>query len=172
MTIIPWPSGKSRRPVKLVVDPLPQAVLHSLVRDIPGPKNETEAGRAARFEAQLVEVLNYKPRNAGEAMLAVDCVMLRRFAKGTNRDAARPGRLPTTAAKVLRNEKQFAQLLGKLEKMLTRRQTGPQPEMDPAIYKSLGLGEFLVPDPADTDHDEAAVSAIIVPLHPAPKMLQ
>jgi hypothetical protein len=172
MTVIPWPRGKSRRPVKLVVDPLPQAVLHSLVRDIPGPKNETEAHRTARFEVQLIEVLDYKPRNAAEAMLAVNCIMLRPFAKGTNRDAARPGRPPMTAARVLRTDKQFTQLLGKLEKMLTRRQTGPQPEMDPAIYKSLGLSGFLVPDPADTEHDEEAVSAIIVPLHPAPKMLQ
>ena len=173
MTVIPWPTGgKSRQTRELVVDPLPQAVLHSLVSDIPGPKNEPEADRLVRFKLQLAEVLGYRPRNVVEAMSAVHCIILRLLAEDANRDAARPGRSPTTAAKIRRDQKQFTQLLDKWEKRLTRRQTGAQPEMDPATYKSFAPGEFVVPDPADTDHDEEAVSAIIVPLHPAPKMLQ
>jgi hypothetical protein len=44
--------------------------------------------------------------------------------------------------------------------------------MDPAMFVSLGLERFLVPDPDDPDNVEEAFSAIIVPLHPAPKTLQ
>jgi hypothetical protein len=172
VTVITWPSRKPIPTRKLVVDPLPRAVLHSLVSGIPGPGNETEADGTARFQTQLAEVLGYNPRNAGEAMLAVQRIVLRLLSKDTNRDAARASRPATTAAKILRDEKQFVRMMDKWEKMLARRQAGPPLEMDPAIHKSLGLGEFLVPDPTDTEHDEDAVSAIIVPLHPAPKMLQ
>lgn len=171
MTVLPWNAGgKSCRSRELIVDPLPQSVLNSFVSNIPEPKNETEAGRAARFNTQLTEVLSHEPRGAGEAVLAVNCIILRLLARDTNRDASRPVRLPATAAKIPGGEEQFAQLIEKSVKMLTRRQAGTQPKIDPAIHKSLGLGEFLVPEPAGTDHDEEAVSAIIVPLHPAPKM--
>jgi hypothetical protein len=44
--------------------------------------------------------------------------------------------------------------------------------MDPATFVSLGLEQFLIPDPEDPNEVEEAFSAIIVPLHPAPKLLQ
>src|ERR1700676_1946330 len=97
MTRIPSPAGGTSRPTReLTVDKLPRSVLHSLVSDIPGPENETDADRLARCNAQLAQVLGYKPRSTAEAMLAVRCVMFRALAKETIRDAARPGRPPTT----------------------------------------------------------------------------
>jgi hypothetical protein len=173
VTILPWPTaGKPRRARKLIVDPLPRPVLHSFVSGLPGPKDESEAERAVRFEAQLAEVLSYKPRNSAEAMMATHCIMLRLLAEDTHRDAARPSLSPAAEKKNLRIAKQFDKLVGDWQKVLQRRQAEPPGEMDAALCQSLGLGEFLIPDPADTFQDERAVSAIIVPLHPAPKMLQ
>src|SRR5471030_413446 len=84
MSIVPWPPRKPRRTKKVpepVVDPLPEAILRSFVADIPGPKNETEAARAARYATQLAEVLSYKPRDSADAMMATHCVLLRLVAE-------------------------------------------------------------------------------------------
>ena len=63
-------------------------------------------------------------------------------------------------------------LLTDMKRTLARRQTQTLGKIDPAMAISLGLEQFLIPDPDDPDQVEEAVSAIIVPLHPAPKMLQ
>lgn len=176
MTILTWPSEPARRraksPRKMIVDPLPQSVLQALVANLPGPKDETEAARAARFESQLAEVLNFNPRDSVEAMLATHCVMLRLLADDTHRDAARPGLTPAMAKKFLRSAKQFDKLIAGHKQTLADRQARPLGKMDPALSVSLGLGEFLIPDPDDPDNGEEAFSAVIVPLHSAPKMLQ
>lgn len=176
MTILSWPAEPNpRRPKatrKLIVDPLPQAVLHSLVGDLPGPKHETDTERAARFKVQLAEVLSYKPRDSAEAMIAAHCVMLRLLAEDAHRDAARPHPDAATAKKFLRAAKQMDKLLTDMKRTLARRQTQTLGKIDPAMAISLGLEQFLIPDPDDPDQVEEAVSAIIVPLHPAPKMLQ
>jgi hypothetical protein len=176
MTILPWPADSNqRRPTpdrELIVDPLPQKILHSLVSDLPGPRGETETERAARFQAQLAEVLSYKPRNSAEAMLATHCVMLRLLADDSRRDTARPNRDAAIAKKLVRDSKQMHKLLDNMEKTLTDRQSQSLGKMDVALAVSLGLGEFLIPNPDDPDRPEEAYSATIVPLHPAPKMLQ
>ena len=174
MTIIPWPpAGKPPRPArKMIVDPLPQSILHSFVNDIPGPKNETPAERAVRYEAQMAEVLSYNPRNSADAMLATHCVLLRLVAQDSHRDAARPGIAPALMKKFLRSARQFEKLAVDMAKTLARRQAQPLGRMDPAIFQSLGMTEFLIPDPDDPAQPDQAVSAVIVPLHPAPKMLQ
>lgn len=176
MTILPWPAAHTpRRPRatrKLIVDPLPRSVLHSLVADLPGPKDETDADRAARFEAQLAEVLSYNPRDSADAMIATHCVMLRLLAEDGHRDAVRPNRDPAMAKQLLRGAKQMDKLLANMKQTLARRQAQTLGKMDPAMFVSLGLEQFLIPDPDDPDQPEEAFSAIIVPLHPAPKMLQ
>lgn len=181
MTILPWRfGGRLRRPEqprKMIVDPLPRSVLHSFVADIPGPKDETEAARAARFDEQLAEVLSFNPRDSAEAMLATQCVLLRLLAKDTHRDATRPGLTPGVVRKILRDAKEFEKLIVDMRKTLVQRQAQPLGRMDPALCVSLGLGEFLIPDPNDPGSDdpggeEEAFSAVIVPLHAAPKMLQ
>jgi hypothetical protein len=176
MTILPWPTGHTpRRPRstrKLIVDPLPQSVLHSLVADLPGPKDETETERSARFEAQLAEVLGYAPRDSADAMLATQCVLLRLLAEDGHRDASRPVLAPAMAKKLRRGAKQMDRLLAEMKQTLALRQAQTRSKMDPAMFVSLGLEQFLIPDPDDPDQVEEAVSAIIVPLHPAPKMLQ
>jgi hypothetical protein len=189
MTILPWPSDPTRdrqpkSPRKMIVDPLPRSVLHAFVADIPGPKGETEAARAARFEAQLAEVLSFNPRDSAEAMLATQCVLLRLVAKDTHRDAARPGLTPAIVKKIQRNAKEFEKLILGMKQTLADRQAQPLGRMDPALCVSLGLGAFLIPDPdqsgpdasdspdAPDNDEEEAFSAIIVPLHAAPKMLQ
>jgi hypothetical protein len=174
MTILPWPANRpSRRPRStrdLIVDPLPLSVLHSIVSNLPGPKSETEPRRAVRFEAQLAEVLSYKPRNSADAMLATHCIMLGLMAEDMHRDAARPDLDPAQAKKFLRSAKQFEKLRADMKKTLERRQTRPLGKMDPAMFIALGLEQFLVPDPEAMP--EEAFSAVIVPLHPAPKTLQ
>ena len=159
------PGGKSRR----TVDPLPRSVLHSLISDIPGPKNETEAERVVRFDAQLGEVLGYGPRNSAEAMLAIHCILLKLLAKDTLRDANEPGLSTEAVKKYLRTAKQFDRMVANWEATLARRQTQALGEIDAGVFEAPGLTEFLNPCP---DGAEDAVSAVIVPLHPAPKMLQ
>jgi hypothetical protein len=175
MSIVPWPPRKPRRPKKtpeLIVDPLPDAIVRAFVADIPGPKNETEAERAARFATQLTEVLSYKPRDSADAMMATHCVLLRLVAEDARRDANRAGVAPQTARKCLRDAKELERLGAEMKHMLARRQSRPLGKMDPALFRSLGLGQFLVPDPGDPIQRDQATSAVIVPLHPAPKLLQ
>jgi hypothetical protein len=173
MTVLPWPTTHHpKSPRKLVVDPLPQSVLHQLVSDLPGPKHETETERTARFDAHLAEVLSYHPRDSADAMLACQCVMLRLLAEDCHRDASRPNPDTANAKKLRRTAKQFDKLLDGMKQALAHRQERPVAKMDPAMFVSLGLERFLVPDPDDPDNLEEAFSAIIVPLHPAPKTLQ
>jgi hypothetical protein len=157
---------------KLIVDPLPRSVIHSLVSDLPGPKYETELQRAVRFEAQLAELLSYNPRDAAEAMIAAQCILLRLLAEDSHRDANRPNLDPRSEKKLRRGAKQVDKLLAEMKATLARRQTQPLREMAPAMFLSLGLTEVLIPDPNDPDQVERAFSAIIVPLHPAPKTLR
>ncbi len=201
MTIVPWPSGDQRRrpeqDQELIVDPLPKAILHGLVADLPGPKGETEAERAIRFEAQLAEVLRYNPRNSAEAMLATQCILLRLMLADSRHDAGRPDLTPGLAKKLLQHAKEFRKLIGQMEQALASRQAQPAGGMDVRLALALGLGEYVIPDPAATlpaasvaaakvpaakvpaakvpaidGLADYAVSAVIVPLHPAPKMLQ
>jgi hypothetical protein len=179
MTVLTWPKSlppKAAR--KLIVDPLPQSVLHQMVSDLPGPKDETPAEQAARFKVQLAEVLSYNPRNTADAMIATQCILLRLMAEDSHRDAARPNLNPAMAKKFLRGAKQADKLLADMRQALAHRQALPQGKLDPVLFASLGLDLFLIPDPDDhapddkADDAEEAFSAIIVPLHPAPKMLQ
>jgi hypothetical protein len=176
MTIIPWPTGakprRTRAARKLIVDPLPQSVLNSLVSDLPGPQGETAPERAARFEAQLAEVLAFNPRDTADAMLATQCVLMRLLARDTHRDATRPGLTPMMLRKFMRNAREFDKLALDTQRTLADRQTRPLDKMDPEMFRSLGMENFLIPDPDDPEVAEEAFSAIIVPLHPAPKMLQ
>jgi hypothetical protein len=175
MSIVPWPPRKPplpRKTSKVVVDPLPEAILRAFVADIPGPKNETEAERADRFETQLAEVLSYKPRDSADAMMATHCVLLRLVAEDARRDANRADVAAQTARKCLRDAKELERLATDMKQMLARRQSRPLAKMDPALFRSLGLGEFIVADPDDPDQLDQATSAVIVPLHPAPKLLQ
>jgi hypothetical protein len=156
-----------------VVHPLPQSVLHQLVADLPGPNDETEASRAARFEAQLAEVLSYRPRNAAEAMLATHCILFRLVADDARADASRTCSVPAKAQQHLRSAKQFDKLISKLQRTLADFQARPLGTPDPAISAAFGLRPSLFPDPErNIDDAEEAFSAIIVPLHPAPRTLQ
>jgi hypothetical protein len=176
MTVLPWPAapvpGRRKSARKLIVDPLPRSVLHSFVADLPGPKDETESERAVRFEAQLAEVLGYNPRDSSDAMIATHCVLLRLLAEDSHRDARRPGLDPAQVKQLLRGAKQLDKLLAEMKRTLARRQAQTPGKMDPAMFVALGLEQFLVPVPDDPDEPEEAFSAIIVPLHPAPKLLQ
>jgi hypothetical protein len=157
---------------KLIVDPLPQSVLHQMVADLPGPEDETDAARTARFAAQLAEVLSFDPRNSAEAMLATQCVMLRLLAEHDHRDARDSN--PTQAKKLRRSAKNFEKLVADMMQALARFQVLPPGTPDPAIFVAAGLAEFIIPEPAQDpeDDDEEAFSAVIVPLHPAPETLQ
>jgi hypothetical protein len=156
-----------------LVDPLPKSVLHQLVADLPGPKDETETARAARFEAQLAEVLSYRPRNAAEAMLATHCILFRLVADDARADASRTCSIPAEAHQHLRSARQFDRLIAKSQRTLADFQARPSGIPDPVMSAALGLSPVLAPDPGRSiDDAEEAFSAIIVPLHPAPKTLQ
>lgn len=154
------------------VDPLPTSVLHQLVADLPGPRDETDAGRAARFEAQLAEMLSYRPRNVAEAMLATHCILLRLVAEDALRDASRAASVPAMAKRHQRSAKQFYKLLANMQRMLTDFQSRPLGPVDPAVFAASGHEEVPVSGRSPVADAEEAFSAIIVPLHPAPKMLQ
>lgn len=156
----------------MIVDPLPRPVLHQFVSQIPGPPNETQTERSARFDHQLAEVLAYHPRDAAEAMMATHCIMLRLIAAGIHRDAKTPGLSPTAAKQHQRLAKQYDKQIAATEQALARNKQRPLGQLNPALYAALGIEPHLIPDPDDPDQIEEAASAIIVPLHPAPKMLQ
>ncbi len=158
---------------RLLVDPLSKSVLHHFVAELPGPKNETDAARAARFEAQLAEMLSYNPRNAAEAMLASHCILFRLVADAARRDAIRAGTTPAEAKRHQRSARQFDKLVTENQQLLADFQARPLGVRAPAIVASPGPNNALTPDPAPVANDaEEAFSAVIVPLHPAPKMLQ
>jgi hypothetical protein len=181
MTNLPWRSGAARSPEsprETTVDPLPRSVLHAFVVGIPGPPGETEAARAARYEAQMAEVLSFNPRDGVEAILATQCVMLRLVAKDAHRDAARPGLTPGMLKKIQRSEKELEKLIRDMSRTLADRQAKPRSRTGPALRVSRGLGKFLDSDFTDADptapdnDEEEAFSGVIVPLHAAPKLLQ
>ena len=170
------------------VDRLPQSVLHHLVADIPGPKGETEAARVARFEAQLAEVLSYRPRNGAEAMLATQCMLMRLVGDHARVDAERTCLIPATSKRHLRSARQFDKALANTQRILTRIQSRHLDTSAPATVASAalvtsagqvtsgGLGcqeqDTSSVRARITEEPEEAFSAVIVPLHPAPKMLQ
>jgi len=156
----------------MIDDSLPKTVLHSLVRDLPGPKGESEEQRALRFADQLAEVMTYNPRDSVEAMIAIQCVTLRLMAEDCYRDAGRVGVSSTVAKQCSRDGKQFEALLANMRATLHRREKQPVGRIDPTMAHSMGLGQFLIPDPDDPDQIGEAFSGTIVPLHSAPKMLQ
>jgi len=176
VTILSWPPDRNRRhpkaTQKLVGDPLPESILHSLVSDLPGPNGETEPERLARFKLQLAQVLAYNPRNAAEAMLATHCILMRMMAEESQRDGVRHSHSPAMVKKFLQSAKQFERLVDEMERTIGRRQTRELTTFDRAVFEGLGIGQLLPPEPEDPDQPEEAFSAIIVPLHPAPKMLQ
>ena len=176
MSILPWPNGGKRpnpaKTRKMIVDPLPQSVLRSMVSDIPGPKGETEAARVVRYELQMAEVLSFRPRNAAEVMMAVQCVVMRIMHEDSLRDAARTDLDPRLVKESARHARDFASLAKEMAETLAEFQSDPLGEPDPATFVALGLEHMLIPDPDDPDFAEEPVSATIVPLHPAPKMLQ
>jgi hypothetical protein len=161
---------------------LPQSVLHHLVANIPGPTGETEAARAARFEAQLAEVLNYRPRNAAEAMLATQCILMRLVGDHARADAERSCMIPATSKQHLRSATQFDKALTNTQRTLAHFQSRCLGTPDPATVAPAAL--VTSADPVSqsqntssvrariTDESEEAFSGVIVPLHPAPKMLQ
>lgn len=161
--------GKTR---KLIVDPLPWEVLHTLVSGLPGPMNETDAERATRFDAQMAKVVSYNPRNGPEAMVAVQCVIMRLMAEDCHRDAARPDIALSLKNAHLRTARECEKLLADQKRLLAQWQRSPLRKIEPTAVANLGLAQSLIPDPDDPDFAEEAYSAIIVPLHPAPKMLQ
>jgi hypothetical protein len=153
---------------KRIVDPLPRAVLHSLVLDLPGPKGETELQRAVRFETQLTELHSHDPRNAAEAMIAAQCILLRLLTEDFYRDANCPNLDPISEKKLRHGAKQMDKLLADMKTSLARLQA--RPAGGPAMFLSLCLTDVPITDLDDPDPAEQAFSAIIVPLHPAPKM--
>jgi hypothetical protein len=166
----PGQTGSTR---KLIADSLPTEVLHQMVADLPGPRDETGAARAARFEAQLAEVLSYKPRNVAEAMLATHCILLRLVADDARLDVLRLEGVPAKARPHQRSASQFNKLQANMQRTLADFQARPQARQTPAVFAAFGFNALPASGPAQSPDDaEEAFSAVIVPLHPAPKTLQ
>lgn len=176
MTILSWPPNGRRGRVKprrkVIVDPLPLSTLEAFAADIPGPRDETADEKAARIAANKAEILSYNPRDAAEAMLASHTILMRALAGDTRRDAARQPQGSSKGNQFLKLVKQFDKQAEEMLRHLEHQQSRPLAKIDPAIFRALGFTPEVVPDPDDPAQPEEAVSAIIVPLHPAPKMLQ
>jgi hypothetical protein len=175
MTILRWPNQNGSRQGAAAREPeteaLPRSVLHSLVADLPGPVGETEAERLTRFVAQLAEVLSYRPRDAADVMLASHCIMLGMLAAAAHRDATRSGVAPHTANTFLRDMKQFEKMIAESRRIIALRRAASKRTARQPVPRTADLRSKTVARD-DAGQSDQAVSAIIVPLHPAPKLLQ
>lgn len=168
MTILSWPPD-SKPPS---ANPLPDAVLERFAADIPGPRYETEAERAARIAANKAAILSYGPRNSAEAMMATHVILMKMLAGDTKREADRKPRKSAEGTQLLRLIRQFEKQSTGMLNYLEAMQSRPVPKVDAAILQALGLPPSYIPGAGDPAQPEQAVSTVIVPLHPAPKMLQ
>jgi hypothetical protein len=118
------------------------------------------------------EILSYHPRDTVEAMLATQCILFGMVI--TNAERAATNFLPTSSAgkKILRDARCLSRQIVAIRRRLAERQSRPLPEIDNAVSKALGLSQPPTPEPNDRALAEEAYSAVIVALHPAPKMLQ
>jgi hypothetical protein len=89
-----------------------------------------------------------------------------------NRDAAVQPPGSAARRKIIRDAMNLMKQISAIYEHLVARQSRPLGEIDRTMFEALGLGRFLIPEPNELPLDEEAFSAIIVPLHPAPKMLQ
>lgn len=176
MSILPWP--KQPRPSARAnrraphPDPLPRSILHAMVADIPGPRGETEDERAARFQRQLADVLSYKPRDAAELMMAVQCVVMRLLQADSARDAARADAGSELAKQARRQAGDFAVLAQEMAAALARFQARPLTGPAAGILSALGKPpsrERVSDEPAFA---EKPAGASIAALHPAPAAIQ
>jgi hypothetical protein len=169
MTLSWPPDSKGSRPRstrKLIVNPLPESVLDVLAADLPGPPLETPDEKAARIAANKAEILSCHPRNAAEAMVAAHTILMKMLVQDfRNRDSSKGNNFP----KQLR---QFNKQADAMIRKLLHQQSVPLRDRDMALFHALGVVPEMMLDPNDPAQPEEAVSAIIVPLHPAPKMLQ
>jgi hypothetical protein len=176
MTILFWPPTESRRPAqltqKVVADRSPESILDKFAADIPGPKHETEAERADRIAMRRAQILSYHPRNAAEAMLATQCIIFGMLIAEARRNAATVPRTPSSTNKFLRDSRLLMRQSTAMQRTLVERQSRPLAEIDNAVFAALGLSQPVIPEPEDRALAEEAFSAVIVALHPAPKMLQ
>jgi hypothetical protein len=74
--------------------------------------------------------------------------------------------------KILRSAKQFDKLIDDMDLIMARRRAQTPGPMDPAILRSIIREAFPIQDADDAGQTDEAFSAVIVPLHPAPKLLQ
>ncbi len=168
MTLPPGPKSRRTRRVSDTADDdrLPEAALRDIVANIPGPKAETQAERAVRFDAELAEAIAYNPRDQVEAFVFVQNIIMRGYADAARREAAMTGTISAHTKLVLESEKLMQSSLKVLKKHYLPHRSPP------ALIQEAELLHRLIRHDDDPALTEQAVSAIIVPLHPAPKMLQ
>jgi hypothetical protein len=178
LTTILWPPDtKTQSAPESTINTVPDSILDYFAASLPGPKHETEAQRTARIAARRAEILSYHPRDSVEVMVATQCILLGIVTSDARRDAAGQPPGSSMAKAILRATKQFGKHIDALNRMTVERQAPPSGDMVQAVLQSLGVIDPPVPsppvlDPRDPSQVEGAISAIIVPLHPAPKMLQ
>jgi hypothetical protein len=176
MAIIDWRLPTRQRQAKpspeRISNRLPRLVLDHLVSELPGPPNETEAERAVRNDAQRAEVLGFRPRDTVEAMLATHCMMLGMVAEDASRNAARQPATSAEGKKSGRVAKQLSQQTTITHRLLAERQSRPLAPLHLKVLEVLGMNRPQPPAQDDPAEVGQAESAVIVPLHPAPKMLQ
>jgi hypothetical protein len=176
MTVPLWSPPESRRPrdltAKPVVDRLPEAVLDKLAEDIPGPKHETVAGRADRIAMRRTEILSYRPRDTAEAMLATQCIILGMLMAYALGDTAIFPPTSSIGKKTDRDIRFLYRNIKGLPRCMLERRTHLMAETNRVTLEACRLSQPPIPEPNDRALAEEAFSAVIVPVHPAPKMLQ
>jgi hypothetical protein len=175
MTILPWPIDPTKRATAPSPDSPLDGIIRMLVADIPGPPNETADQRAKRMEAQFAEAKAMNPRDGAEAMLAVQCILIGLMIADSAKDANRPDLEPALRRAASEHARSFEALLKDSRKLLKICQHRPMPARPAAAAPTPLSPPAAKPAPRrkeDVHLIEEARSGVIVPLHPAPKMLQ
>jgi hypothetical protein len=176
MTVPLWSPPESRRPrdriAKPVVERLPEAVLDKLAADIPSPKHETAAERADRLAMRRTEILSYRPRNAAEAMLATQCIILGMLMAYALGDTAIFPPTSSIGKKTDRDIRSLYRNFKGLPLCMLERRIHLMAETNRVTLEACRLSQPPIPEPDDRILAEEAFSAVIVPVHPAPRMLQ
>jgi len=163
---------QTRRKRKPGRAPLAAEQVYEIVAAIPGPEGETDRQHAARFLMQLQDVLTFKPRDTIETRVAAQCVTFGLMPEGV---PLGPGQT-TIEAHLVKILVDNARLIEKTKRLLRSvelgRQPGPWDPIAPAISRLLAKFRPPIAEPDDPHEIAEAASAIIVPLHPAPKSLQ
>jgi hypothetical protein len=118
------------------------------------------------------DILSYRPRDPAEAMLATQCIIsgiLTAYALG---DTAAFLHASSTGMKNLQHIRSLYRHIRVLPRAMVERHSHQMAEMNKVVLEAYWQSQPPIREPNDRAPAEEAFSAVIVAVHPAPKMLQ